>query len=106
MQPAYYQQIDSYLEKCSIAPLGNKYPSELSVGEKQRVAFIRAIITKPDILLADEPTGNLDPLNSSIIMSLMEDFHKEGGTVLLVSHDQGTAKYAGRYITLQSGKIV
>ncbi len=106
IQPACTQHIESYLEKCSITPLRNKYPAELSVGEKQRIAFIRAIITKPDILLADEPTGNLDPLNSSIIMSLIADFHKEGGTVLLVSHDQGTAKYAGRYITLQGGKLV
>ena len=106
IQPTYNQYIESYLEKCSLTTLKNKYPSELSVGEKQRIAFIRAIITKPDILLADEPTGNLDPLNSSIIMSLIEDFHKEGGTVLLVSHDPATAKYAGRYITLQAGKLV
>ncbi|HWS00159.1 MAG TPA: ABC transporter ATP-binding protein [Prolixibacteraceae bacterium] len=105
LQPAHNTHIERYLEKCSVAALRNKYPSELSVGEKQRIAFIRAIITSPDILLADEPTGNLDPLNSSILMSLIEDFHKSGGTVLLVSHDRETANYAGRYITLQSGKL-
>lgn len=100
------QFIESYLKKCSIAPLRNKYPSELSVGEKQRTAFVRAIITKPDILLADEPTGNLDPSNSRILMSLIDDFHKGGGTVLLVSHDPETEKYAGRCITLRAGKLV
>ena len=98
--------IANYLEKCSLSPLQNKYPSELSVGEKQRTAFIRAIISKPEILLADEPTGNLDPENSKIIMNLIADFNKEGGTVLLVSHQAETSKYANRMVTLQSGKLV
>ena len=97
--------IADYLEKCSLSPLQNKYPSELSVGEKQRTAFIRAIISKPKILLADEPTGNLDPENSKILMSLVEEFHKNGGTVLLVSHQTETSKYASRTITLHSGKL-
>lgn len=99
-------QIGGYLEKCGIASLRNKYPSELSVGEKQRSAFVRAIIGKPDILLADEPTGNLDPTNSGILLSLIRDFHKEGGTVLLVSHDPETAGYAGKSIMLQSGRLI
>jgi ABC-type lipoprotein export system ATPase subunit len=98
--------IDHYLEKCSLTELKNKYPSELSVGEKQRTAFIRAIITNPDILLADEPTGNLDPGNSSILLSLVEDYHQNGGTVVLVSHDPLTTKYANRIIVLERGKIV
>lgn len=96
--------IADYLEKCSLSPLQNKYPSELSVGEKQRTAFIRAIISKPEILLADEPTGNLDPENSKNLMSLVDEFHKIGGTVLLVSHQSETAKYANRTIALRSGK--
>ena len=99
-------EIENYLKKCSLLPLKNKYPGELSVGEKQRTAFIRAIITNPDILLADEPTGNLDPENSNILMSLIEDFHGEGGTVLLVSHDPESPKYATRQIVLHSGKLV
>jgi len=98
--------IESYLDKCSLLPLKNKFPSELSVGEKQRTAFIRAIITRPNILLADEPTGNLDPVNSKILMSLIEDFHHSGGTVLLVSHDLESSKYATRHITLNSGKLL
>jgi putative ABC transport system ATP-binding protein len=101
-----FKNIEDLLEKCALLPLRNKYPSELSVGEKQRTAFIRAIISKPEILLADEPTGNLDPENSRILMSLIEDFHKNGGTILLVSHEIETAKYANRTITLRSGKLV
>ncbi len=100
------QSINSYLEKCSIAALRDKYPSDLSVGEKQRTAFVRAIIKNPDILLADEPTGNLDPSNSKILMSLIEDFHQEGGTVLIVSHDPEITKNTVKSITLQSGKLV
>jgi len=98
--------IDSYLEKCSISLLKNKYPDELSVGEKQRTAFIRAIISNPEILLADEPTGNLDPENSGILMNLVEDHHKKGGTVILVSHDPITAQYANRSIVLEKGRLV
>ena len=97
--------INNYLERCSLSGLKNKYPSELSVGEKQRTAFIRAIISNPDLLLADEPTGNLDPGNSSILMSLVKDYHKNGGTVVLVSHDPIVAKYANRSITLEKGRI-
>ena len=97
--------VDHYLEKCSLTELKNKYPSELSVGEKQRTAFVRAIIANPDILLADEPTGNLDPGNSSILLSLVEDYHQNGGTVVLVSHDPLTTKYANRKIVLERGRI-
>ena len=83
-----------------------KLPSELSVGEKQRTAFIRAIISNPGILLADEPTGNLDPANSEILMTLVEEYHKNGGTVVLVSHDPLVSKYASKSITLLKGRIV
>ncbi len=105
-EPAEFQKIEYYLEKCSLSALRKKYPSELSVGEKQRAAFIRAIISKPEILLADEPTGNLDPANSAVLMSLIEDFHRDGGTVLLVSHNPEIAQFANRSITLQSGKLL
>jgi ABC-type lipoprotein export system ATPase subunit len=104
-EPAQEKIIESYLDKCSLLPLKNKFPSELSVGEKQRTAFIRAIITQPDILLADEPTGNLDPVNTKILMSLIEDFHQIGGTILLVSHDPESSKYASRHIILNDGNL-
>jgi putative ABC transport system ATP-binding protein len=102
----HWEAIPGLLDLCSLTSLKHKYPSELSVGEKQRTAFVRAIITQPDLLLADEPTGNLDPANSDIIMSLMSDFHKKGGTILLVSHNPGASKYAQSQISLINGKIV
>jgi len=98
-------KISFYLEKCSLADMRNKYPSELSVGEKQRTAFIRAIISEPEILLADEPTGNLDAANSEILMSLVKDYNKGGGTVLMVSHDPEISGYANRNISLCKGRI-
>ena len=102
----HFENIGEYLIKCSLENLKNKYPSELSVGEKQRAAFIRAIVSDPELLLADEPTGNLDPDNSSILMSLVESYHNNGGTVLLVSHDPQVAKYSNMNIKLEKGKIV
>jgi len=98
--------IDLYIRKCSLSGLENKYPSDLSVGEKQRTAFIRAIISNPDLLLADEPTGNLDPGNSTVLMSLVEDYHKSGGTVVLVSHDPVAAGYSNLNISLERGRII
>lgn len=99
-------RIEELLQSCALFELKNKYPSELSVGEKQRTAFIRAIITQPDMLLADEPTGNLDPDNSNIIMQMMADFHKKGGTVFLVSHDPEVTQFATRQIRLKSGLLI
>jgi putative ABC transport system ATP-binding protein len=104
-EKSHYENIDPMLEKCSLTELKKKYPSELSVGEKQRTAFIRAIISKPEILLADEPTGNLDPQNSKVLLDLIEDFHKNGGTVLLVSHDSTASGYATETIRLEKGKL-
>jgi len=98
-------EINKYLEECSLTTVKDKYPSELSVGEKQRTAFVRAIISEPSLLLADEPTGNLDPDNSSILMSLIDEFHKKGGTVLLVSHNPEATKYAQKSVVLERGKI-
>jgi putative ABC transport system ATP-binding protein len=97
--------IDDYLIKCSLLEIKDKYPADLSVGEKQRAAFIRAIISYPELLLADEPTGNLDPRNSGILMSLIEEYHKNGGTVMLVSHDPLASKYSNLNISIESGRI-
>ena len=104
-QKSHCDAINEYLEKCLLVKIKDKYPSDLSVGEKQRVAFIRAIISDPELLLADEPTGNLDPQNSEIIMSLIEEFHKKGGTVALVSHDPYAVKYSNLNIKIELGRI-
>jgi putative ABC transport system ATP-binding protein len=105
-EKSHLGSVNNYLEKCSLTELKNKYPSELSVGEKQRTAFIRAIISDPEILLADEPTGNLDPENSTVLMSLFEEYHKNGGTVVLVSHNPDSTRYSNLNITLERGKVL
>lgn len=102
---AHRDAISEYLEKCSLTAIKNKYPSDLSVGEKQRAAFIRAIISNPELLLADEPTGNLDPQNSEILMSLIEEFHEKGGTVVLVSHDPAATRYSNLKIEIEHGSL-
>ncbi len=104
-QKSHADAINDYLEKCSLVNIKDKYPSDLSVGEKQRTAFIRAIISSPELLLADEPTGNLDPHNSEILMTLIEEFHNKGGTVVLVSHDPAATKYSNLNVRIGQGRI-
>ena len=104
-QRSHVMGINNYLGKCSLMDIKDKYPSELSVGEKQRAAFIRAIISDPELLLADEPTGNLDPGNSEILMSLVGEYQKNGGTVVLVSHDPVAARYSNLNIKIERGRI-
>jgi putative ABC transport system ATP-binding protein len=101
----HFMRIDYFLDKCSLAPMAKKYPSELSVGEKQRTAFIRAIIAMPEVLLADEPTGNLDPGNSEILMTLINEYHEKNGTVILVTHDPLLSRFADQKIDLKDGAI-
>ncbi len=80
-------------------------PNELSGGQKQRVAIARALVNKPSIILADEPTGNLDTKTSIEIMKLFNQIHKMGNTIILVTHDEDIAAYAHRIIRLRDGKI-
>jgi putative ABC transport system ATP-binding protein len=80
-------------------------PSELSVGEKQRVAIARALINQPKIVLADEPTGNLDPENADAVLSRLSDFHREGGTVVVATHNVEAEQFADRVIRLDRGRI-
>lgn len=80
-------------------------PNQLSGGQRQRVAIARAIVNRPSIILADEPTGNLDSKTSYEIMSLLDEIHSCGNTVILVTHEDDIAQYAHRIITLKDGKI-
>jgi len=80
-------------------------PSQLSAGERQRVAMARALLTSPRLLLADEPTGNLDPESAASVMQLIEEFHSQGGTVLLVTHDDRISSRAERTIRLSKGAL-
>ncbi|HOO98343.1 MAG TPA: ABC transporter ATP-binding protein [Bacteroidales bacterium] len=104
--PSQCLRIEALLEKCLLSSLKNKFPSELSVGERQRTAFVRAIISEPVLLLADEPTGNLDPDNSNVLMSLIQEFNSSGGSVIVASHDLRIAELADRHLRLQSGRVV
>lgn len=81
-------------------------PSELSGGQQQRVAIARALANEPEIILADEPTGNLDSKTGIIVMDYLKKLHSQGKTIILVTHDDKLAKYATRIITLSDGKII
>jgi len=83
----------------------NHKPNELSGGQRQRVATARALVNKPSLILADEPTGNLDSKTSDEIMTLLVDIHKAGNTIILVTHEESIARYAHRIIRLIDGKI-
>ncbi len=88
--------------------LGDRYkhrPNELSGGQRQRVAIARALVTKPAIILADEPTGNLDSKTSDEIMGLFAEIHKKGNTVILVTHEEDIARHAHRIVRLKDGMV-
>ncbi len=80
-------------------------PSELSGGQRQRVALARALVTSPSIILADEPTGNLDTATSEDVMRLFKEIHREGNTIILVTHEEDIARHANRIVKMKDGKI-
>jgi putative ABC transport system ATP-binding protein len=94
------------LEKVGMAHRMKHYPSQLSGGQQQRVAVARALAGKPSILLADEPTGNLDSKNGDAVMQLLRDLHQEGATICMVTHDTRFARHAERTIHLFDGRVV
>jgi putative ABC transport system ATP-binding protein len=94
------------LERVGMAHRVRHYPSQLSGGQQQRVAVARALGGRPSILLADEPTGNLDSRNGEAVMELMQNLHREGATICMVTHDPRFAKHAQREIHLFDGKVV
>ncbi len=93
------------LEKVGLGSRMTHQPNELSGGQRQRVAIARALVNSPSILLADEPTGNLDSATSEEIMQLFDELHQAGNTVVLVTHEPDIAEHAWRRVTLRDGKV-
>src|SRR5438445_10381560 len=100
------QRVMESLERVGMAHRVRHYPSQLSGGQQQRVAVARALAGHPSILLADEPTGNLDSRNGDAVMQLLQDLHREGATICMVTHDPRFVKHAQREIHLFDGKVV
>ena len=104
--PDRKQRVMEALERVGMAHRLRHYPSQLSGGQQQRVAVARALGGKPSILLADEPTGNLDSRNGEAVMELLQNLHREGATICMVTHDPRFAKHAQREVHLFDGKVV
>jgi putative ABC transport system ATP-binding protein len=100
------QRVQNALERVGMGHRVRHYPSQLSGGQQQRVAVARALAGSPAILLADEPTGNLDSRNAEAVMDLLRDLHREGATICMVTHDPRFAKHAERSIHLFDGRVV
>jgi putative ABC transport system ATP-binding protein len=99
-------RVHAALEKVSMAHRAKHLPSQLSGGQQQRVAVARAVAGQPAILLADEPTGNLDSTNGEAVMELLRELHREGATICMVTHDPRFARHADRGIHLFDGRVV
>ncbi|HEX5830448.1 MAG TPA: ABC transporter ATP-binding protein [Gemmatimonadaceae bacterium] len=100
------RRVTEALERVGMAHRMKHYPSQLSGGQQQRVAVARAVAGDPAILLADEPTGNLDSTNSEAVMSLLQELHRGGATICMVTHDPRYARHADRSIHLFDGRVV
>lgn len=98
-------RVKEVLEKVKLPGRGYHKPNELSGGQQQRVAIARAIVTRPSLILADEPTGNLDSKTGEEIMGLFHELHEQGNTIVLITHDEKVAKQADRMIHILDGRV-
>ena len=99
------QRVREALERVGLQKRARHLPTELSGGQQQRVAIARALVTRPSLILADEPTGNLDSKTSQEIMDMFHELHRQGNTIVLITHDPGVAKQAERAIHILDGRI-
>ncbi|MDO4496608.1 MAG: ABC transporter ATP-binding protein [Bacteroidales bacterium] len=100
------KRVAEAIERMGISHRAKHFPAQLSGGQQQRVAIARAIVCRPSLILADEPTGNLDSKNGHEVMELLSELHKEGTTIVMVTHSQKDATYADRTINLFDGQVV
>jgi len=100
------ERVKKMLERMSISHRTRHFPQQLSGGQQQRVAIARALVSNPKLILADEPTGNLDSKNGQDVMTLLKELNDEGTTIIMVTHSQHDASYASRVICMLDGKIV
>ena len=100
-----YKRVQEISKKINIDILLNKYPTECSGGQRQRIAIARALVTNPTLIIADEPTGNLDTQNSHEIMMIFNQLNKEGVTILMVTHDTLIASYSKKLLYISDGEI-
>ena len=99
------KRVNEIMQKIQIDHRGKHYPQQLSGGQQQRVAVARALVTKPKLILADEPTGNLDSNNGNEVMNLLAELHREGSTIVMVTHSSYDAGFASRIINMKDGEI-
>jgi putative ABC transport system ATP-binding protein len=104
-EPLWQEMAKRAIEAVGLSHRINHLPSELSGGEKQRAAIARALVNNPQIIFADEPTGNLDSKSGGQVMELLHKLHEKGHTVILITHETYTAEYAERIITLKDGMV-
>ena len=100
------KRVNAIMERLDIVHRAKYFPQQLSGGQQQRVAVARAVVTNPELILADEPTGNLDSKNGLEVMELLRQLNLEGTTIIIVTHSQRDAAYANRVINLFDGKII
>ncbi|MFT4693108.1 MAG: putative ABC transport system ATP-binding protein, partial [Limisphaerales bacterium] len=100
------ERVQAALERVGMSHRTKHYPSQLSGGQQQRAAVARALVGKPSILLADEPTGNLDSKNGEAVMDLLKELHADGATICMVTHDDRFTRYAERTVHLFDGQVV
>ena len=100
------RRVEDAMNRMAIAHRVKHFPQQLSGGQQQRVAIARAVVTNPKLILADEPTGNLDSKNGKEVMELLNELNKEGTTIVMVTHSQHDAGFAGRIINLFDGQVV